>query len=701
MTTHDDPSGVACEYSGGDGVQHEQCRVIDRWGTPSTPRLRPVPGSVETTRVNSFNDRDLAWRAVADGGKAGRLPLRALEPTVHLADGSPFLTWEQPARHRRTYYVSQGSPAASDENDGSSRAPWRTIGRAAGTLMPGDRVIVGRGVYREWVRPERGGAGPDEMITYEAGEPDTIISGAEIVHGPWRPSVYRGVPDPGSWTTNLPDELFGSYHPFRLANVEDVRGAVPRTVTWAKGRPGVTGCDDPRGMVHQDGRRLTLAQGDAPLEPGQYRVDASDSSPVVLHLKPFDGVDPTESLIEVTVRPYAFAPHARGLGFIRVAGFTVEQVANCLPMPLEGAISTMQGHHWIIERNTIRRINGLGLDYGRFKSYMPREVDAGDPIDAGIGHVIRGNTFVDCGLDSMMGMGLIGGLVEDNTAIGTGRHRVFITENAGYKPHFTKHCLIRRNTVVNTLCGDGFWIDHSNVNLRFTENVAVSSMRCGIYLEANFEPVLVDRNVTVLSGGPGLQIRGAPRSVVRANLFIGGGSLEPFGEVPAGIPADRSTVRLDRNAEPLFIGDQSGRELVIEDPAVTGRAQDILIEGNVFYGFGKPPTFRVARLEAWREDAFRSVRNLWIEPPDREPFDLLRWQRGAPPPDAVERPVIDHEWHQPGQGLEDRAITARLIVEERGDAVILRFDPPLPDGFDAVVPVQGIALRSLSGLLSG
>ncbi|MCY2951540.1 MAG: hypothetical protein NTU53_06130, partial [Planctomycetota bacterium] len=68
--------------------------------------------------------------------------------------------------------------------------------------------------------------------------------------------------------------------------------------------------------------------------------------------------------MEITTQRIAFGPDPIGLGFIRVKGFTIEQVGNAFPMQEEGAISTRRGHHWIIEDNTIRQANGVGIDVG-------------------------------------------------------------------------------------------------------------------------------------------------------------------------------------------------------------------------------------------------------------------------------------------------------------------------------------------------
>ena len=93
------------------------------------------------------------------------LELRSLTPPVLLPDGTEFLTWEQRPQFSKTYYVDGQHPAASDQNPGTRERPFATINQAAQVLQPGERVIVAAGVYRERIRPVRGGSGPEAMIS--------------------------------------------------------------------------------------------------------------------------------------------------------------------------------------------------------------------------------------------------------------------------------------------------------------------------------------------------------------------------------------------------------------------------------------------------------------------------------------------------------------------------------------------------------
>jgi hypothetical protein len=66
----------------------------------------------------------------------------------------PRLPARLPRSTGRTFYVS---PRGSDANPGTRARPWRTIGRAAGRLRPGQRALVLGGTYRENVEVNRSG----------------------------------------------------------------------------------------------------------------------------------------------------------------------------------------------------------------------------------------------------------------------------------------------------------------------------------------------------------------------------------------------------------------------------------------------------------------------------------------------------------------------------------------------------------------
>ena len=81
-----------------------------------------------------------------------------------LADGHEFSFWEKEINFTNVLYVAQGDIKASDNNDGSKEAPFKTIQAAARVAQPGTHILIDPGEYHECVSPERGGDGPDSMI---------------------------------------------------------------------------------------------------------------------------------------------------------------------------------------------------------------------------------------------------------------------------------------------------------------------------------------------------------------------------------------------------------------------------------------------------------------------------------------------------------------------------------------------------------
>ena len=115
----------------------------------------------------------------------------------------------------------------NDDNPGTRMQPFRTIGRAAEVMAPGDVCLVHRGVYRETVRPARSG-------TYEAplrfcaatGETVTVTGADEVTD--WQMSsgaVYRT-----TWATGRQVLIDGQ--PALPANSMPVGTPVPHGAWW-------------------------------------------------------------------------------------------------------------------------------------------------------------------------------------------------------------------------------------------------------------------------------------------------------------------------------------------------------------------------------------------------------------------------------------------------------------------------------------
>ncbi len=437
----------------------------------------------------------------------------SLSPPVLLPDGTEFKTWECPPSFSRTLYVDQAHPRASDENPGTEEQPLRSINRAAQMAMPGGRVVVAAGVYRERVSPARGGTGPGRMISYEAAPgAEVILKGSRVLKAEWVAAEGPVNAKPRLWTVRLPAELFDGYDPFAQLNLTDAR--IDECMPWATSTKGKVPNTLRRGLVFQDGRRLVqvAARGDVAKEPGRYFVEADG---LTLIVRPFDDANPPARQWEVTTQETIFAPEDFGLGYIRIKGFTVEHCANGFPRPQLGAISTMRGHHWIIEGNTVRQVNAIGIDIGdQFDTRGPDLAQGGQ-------HVVRRNTITDCGIGGLEGKQIAHTLIEENIIRRCGWHDIWrIYEVGGIKVHCTRSCLLRRNLVTDTVSAPGIWMDYANVNSRCTGNVVIGAdcSNGGIFMEASQEPNLVDTNIVWATRGNGIYQHDCDELTIAHNL---------------------------------------------------------------------------------------------------------------------------------------------------------------------------------------
>jgi parallel beta-helix repeat protein len=273
-------------------------------------------------------------------------------------------------------------------------------------------------------------------------------------------------------------------------------------------------------------------------------------------------------------------------------------VSNCVPVPQLGAISTKQGHHWIIENNLVRQVNGVGVDYGRRQTFIPYEVPADTPKLAGVGTIVRRNAFEQCGACSLSGLGLIGGLVEDNYSTACGWRRVGgLAESAGIKVHYMKHSLVRRNAVRGTVAAAGLWVDHSNHNARVTRNIVVGAEGPAFFLEATYGPTLIDHNILWDCKGSGFLLTESSNATI-ANNLVGNCTGQPVRIAPA-----------------------SRRMLDLETSRMA-TAEHNRVVGNVFFGFGD----RGVGIPVGKANV--SDYNIFVNPPDAaKPFDLAAWRQ--------------------------------------------------------------------------
>ncbi|MBN2590904.1 MAG: right-handed parallel beta-helix repeat-containing protein [Sedimentisphaerales bacterium] len=492
-----------------------------------------------------------------------------------LPDGTEFTFWEQPLEFSKTYYVNCNSPDADDNGPGTSEKPFKTISKAAEVLQPGERVVIATGVYREFVRPARGGTGPTQMISYEAAPGAKVsIRGSEVVNiNDLERSVTasrgRGGFGGGGggqvtiWKYQLKNEMFPDmYNPFAVPSIAASWGWLntktvdmgpylrKRGLVFVNGKPlepmeqtnelGNTQLRSwiptppPENPPTSRGGMPTRTPGGAIMQEIGGSSDArfaveSTGNIIYMRLPDDAGENP---LIEITTREQAFAPLEGGLGYIRIKGLTFQHAGNGYPPPQHGIVSTMGGNHWIIEDNTIEWANGVGLDIGG----GGRGGGGNSGVRAGAGHVIRGNTVRYCGVCGICGHGTDGVLIENNTIEWIGfadAEREW--ESGAVKFHNASNMMLRNNIIRHIRHANAVWYDVGNVNCRVTSNILadVLTVSAAVHMEMTRDYMLVDNNIiwNVRNSEPGTPgQRGAAGSaffihatdcIVIANNIIG------------------------------------------------------------------------------------------------------------------------------------------------------------------------------------
>ena len=386
-----------------------------------------------------------------------------------------------------TFYVSK---TGDDTNAGTLEAPFKRINSAAKIAVPGDTIIVGGGVYREWVDPARGGTSEENRITYKAEEGETvIISGSELITG-WEK-------EGALWKVDIQDDSFGSFNPYK----ETIRH--PNYVEedeagdgwgWLKYGRWVH-----RGDVVFKGRGFTERETLEELtEPHQWHTQTKNG--VTTIWAHFGEQDPNTFGAEISFRPYGFFPSKAGLNYITVSDFIVANIATHWAPPTEyqpGAIGPNGGHHWVINDNAVIRSRAVGISIG-LPTGKASETQAGS-------HTISNNVLLQNGQAGIAGQSwnhdtlITGNWIEDTNV----REEFGGWETAAIKIHNADNVLIKGNVIRTVRTQDpeigaahGVWVDYENKNVRVTGNLIANVEASSILTEANWNgPNVYDQNI--------------------------------------------------------------------------------------------------------------------------------------------------------------------------------------------------------------
>ena len=416
-------------------------------------------------------------------------------------------------------YVS-GSVVRS--GDGTRNHPFRFIQEAANVAREGDVVIVGPGIYREFVHPVNGGT-KDNPITYCTTEPlGAVITGAEIIKDwvPFKDNV---------WKVNVPNNIFGSYNPFTTLVEGDWFFAAKPVHT---------------GDVYLNGKSMYECSSIEECENPQIRksswdpefstytwYSAQESGDTVIFAN-FHGLDPNEETVEISVRRNCFMPLENGINYITVSGFAMRQAATQWAPPTayqDGLIGPHWAKGWIIEDCEISESKCSGISLGKYlqpnnnnkwtttfkKDGTQTERDAiCQAVNEGwnkenIGsHTIRRCDIHDCGQTGIVGhLGAVFSNIEDNHIYRiNNKQNLEGAEIGGIKLHAAIDVNIRRNHIHH--CTRGLWLDwqaqgtrvsqnffHDNMPPEGCEIAGPLSLGEDIFVEVSHGPTLIDHNL--------------------------------------------------------------------------------------------------------------------------------------------------------------------------------------------------------------
>ncbi len=419
------------------------------------------------------------------------------------------------------YYVNSN---ALQKGDGSIEYPFKKIQEAAQCARPGDEVIVAPGIYRESVNPVNGGR-EDARITYRSEmEKAAIITGAEQVKK-WE--LYEG----NVWMARISNSVFGNENPYTTLIYGDWFNAaiIAHTGEVYLNEKSMYEVTELEMVLHPE---ISPTSWDAEFSVYTWYTKQDEENDETILYANFQGKNPNEENVEISVRKNCFYPEKEGVGYITLTGFTVRQAATQWAPPTayqEGMIGPHWSKGWIIEDCEIYESKCSGISLGKYLqpendnkwtkwkykdgTQTERECICQAQLEGWnkerIGsHIIRRCDIHDCGQTGIVGhLGGVFSLIEDNRI-----HHINNKQNlrgpaiAGIKMHAAIDVIIRHNYIYN--CTRGLWLDWQAQGTRVTRNLFFNNclpkdenltkgnvIGEDIFVEVSHGPTLIDHNV--------------------------------------------------------------------------------------------------------------------------------------------------------------------------------------------------------------
>ena len=393
-----------------------------------------------------------------------------------------------------TIVVNNQMDGANDSNPGTYSLPLRTIQAAANLAQAGDTILVKAGIYREEIKPPRGGT-RDKPVTYLAAPGEDVS-----IRGSDRITTWINEGD-GLWLTTIDTARFASFNPYTT----HVAGA------WLYG----SGTSDTitkyhLGDVYFNGEAFSevFSVHDCTAKANSWFT--SQKSGNTLIYANFGNSNPNTGHAEINVRATGILPEISGLKYIVIDGFDIRHMATQWSDTYkleQGAIVMKYGYGWIIRNCTITNSRNNGISMGvTDEVFFPCTLTEGGDNIPPYGtfgfHLIRNNVIKRCGQCAIYGCyGAVGSIIENNEISETGYRNEWIGPNrADIKILFPIDVTIRNNKFYGTSGnGKAVWLDWGSQNARVTGNLFIDR-REGVFTEVSFGPTIVDNNIFIHSG---------------------------------------------------------------------------------------------------------------------------------------------------------------------------------------------------------
>ena len=416
----------------------------------------------------------------------------------------------------RTFSYSSANRVTLNGNE------YGTIQEAADQARPGDTITVYGGVYRESVVFPRGGADEGSRITLKAADGEEVmITGSEIVPATeWVPqggNIYQAVISNADYFENEStfDEFFNPFDEWWMSKGSSYSNYYSCGCVYINDKP----------MLQK------WSKEEVDSIPYSWIAEVDNNAGETTIYANFGNNDPSDSVntTEINARKQCITAKWNQ-GYITIDGFTV--MRGCAPKtidfwqtaakPMDGAISTSGGHHWIIENCYVTQNRGVAVDFGN-GSRMKEDLNGGEPDLYGY-HIIRHNNVSENGTNGMFAYRgpyteIYGNTLANNNVLNTGLlSEAYIKDVSGGFGIYIHDNYIYSDQP-SSYKSKPIWMDCECDGSRISRNIIYCATGAFDYIdiECNVGYLLLDNNIFY---GSGLYVRSSSHTYFVNNLYL-------------------------------------------------------------------------------------------------------------------------------------------------------------------------------------